>query len=442
MKSTLTFQQRQQQTQIAQAFGRIAAALARPGGSQDVERLRGTLGPIFATPSPLLAQALPEAANFILGPVTPDMTPQERARRAITIDDAILWSRWRDAMALFEHGDFARLVDYCNGGGGEGARAFCDTPGLGWVQAYARLFSPDILLFFEPEGSDTNESPMSPEKGQEEQEAEEGQEGAGGLTDTLTNVLNWHYTQEQHKRRALYGLIVANAVWRYRANYAARVRGAAQAQTPALVLLDAPIEQLQGVVNGLLGSRDAFDPIPVGRSAPLPEGVRPIPVADAPIRQWTRESVADESAFASLPGGINNIFDLAKNAVAQGEQEGITQAAQRQTQSAAEARRMLSEDRITQEEADREIQDAVRIEQLRQEAQRAVAAHEPDALIDIGTAFPGTGVYMIGVHVGNTIVPAIGIVPSAERARAATACVQCNVRIGQGLPPIVGTHRH
>ncbi|AGO85488.1 hypothetical protein psal_cds_1196 [Pandoravirus salinus] len=398
-------EQRQRQQQAALQFVRVFAQTLAEGTEDAIdraERLCASAPGLCGIAWPALAVVFPEAADLFVGPVEPGASP-----RTLSPQEAIVWARWHEAQALFGAGQFDLLEQYC--ASSPGRRQMCDTPGLGWVEAYVTDFDPAAEPFFGPEA----------------------------LDDTLAQLLLWRRQQAERRRRALYGLSVAYDEWLAEA----QDRGAV-ADTPAepsaITMADAPENSLQLRLRGLLGTPRVVDVVPLGASAPAPARVSPIPVMNAPIDRWTPESVANDQAFASVPGGTDAVIAAVSDAIADAELRGlelaVDAAVRRQRRVRADA--SVGGATLAQvEEADRSVRERVA---ARDEA--TAAAAEPGGGADIGTAFPGTGVYLMNVFVGDALVPALGVIPAAPLALPPPDCPQCIERMAAGLTPIIGRH--
>ncbi|AVK75461.1 hypothetical protein pqer_cds_1039 [Pandoravirus quercus] len=404
-RASVTQEQRQRQQQAALQFVRLFAQTLAEGTGDAIERaerLCASAPALCGIAWPVLATIFPEAADLFVGPAEPGAPP-----RALAPRDAIAWARWHEAQGLFDAGQFDLLEQYCVSSSGR--RQMCDTPGLGWVEAYAAKFDSAAAPFF----------------------------GPGGLDDTLTQLLLWRRQQAERRWRALYGLGVAYDEWLAEAEDRGGVTDT-QAEPSAITMADAPENDLQLRLRGLLGTSRVVDVVPLGVSAPAPDRVSPIPVMNAPIDRWTPESVANGQALASVPGGTDAVIMAVSDTIADAELRGlelaVDAALRRQRQVRADA--SVGAATVAQvEEADRVVQ-----ERMAARDEAVAAAAEPGGSADIGTAFPGTGVYLMNVFVGDALIPALGVIPAAPLALPPPDCPQCIERMAMGLPPIIGRH--
>lgn len=402
-------QQMQQRQEAAIVFQRQLAqdlSSGDPAGIARAETLCERVPGLCAVQWPSLAAFFPEAADLFVGPAEPGAPP-----RAITGYEATAWARWREARPLFESGRFDQLEQYCTDPDVPGRRLLCDVPGLGWAEDYAKRFDPAAEPFFGPEG----------------------------LQDTLAQLLLWRRQQAERRRRALYGLSVAHDEWLAEAQDRGGLTDV-EPLTSAVDLAGASENSLALRARGLLGTERAVDIVPLGQSAMPPPRVSPIAVIDAPIQRWTPETIASSEALADVPGGINALIAAAAQSISDAELRGLETAAD----AAIRRLRTVREDADAGLATPAQLAEAERValDRMRERDAAASAAQEGD-VADIGTAFPGTGVYLMHVFVGDDLVPAIGVIPATERSLPPPDCPDCIQRMAAGLPPIIGAHpRH
>nr|UMO78321.1 hypothetical protein [Pandoravirus belohorizontensis] len=398
-------EQRRRQQQAALQFVRVFAQTLAEGTEDAIERaerLCASAPALCGIAWPVLGAFFPEAAAILGGPVEPGAPP-----RALSPRQALVWARWREAHRLFDAGQFDLLEQYC--ASSPGRRRMCDTGGLGWVGDYATAFDSAAEPFF----------------------------GPGGLDDTLTQLLLWRREQAERRRRALYGLGVAYDDWLAQAEDRGGVTDA-QAEPSAITMADAPENDLQLRLRGLLGTSRVVDVVPLGDSAPAPDRVSPIPVMNAPIDRWTPETVASGRAFASVPGGTDAVIMAVSDAIADAELRGLNLAVDAALRRQQRVRADASVGAATAEQVAEA--DQVVAERVAERDEAVAAAAEPGGSADIGTAFPGTGVYLMNVFVGDALIPALGVIPAASLALPPPDCPQCIERMAMGLPPIIGRH--
>jgi hypothetical protein len=400
-----TMQQRQQQAtlQFLRLFARTLTE-----GSQDAperaERLCESAPGLCEVAWPFLAAVFPEAADLFVGSAEPGAPA-----RALTPYDAIAWARWRQARSLFDAGQFDRLEEYCMSS--PGRSQLCDIEGLEWAQDYAANFDPAAEAFF----------------------------GPGGLDDTLAKLLLWRRQQADRRRRALYGLGVAYDEWLAEAEDRGAVTDS-DVQQSAVTMAGASENDLQLRLRGLLGTSRATDIVPLGASLPPPARVSPIPVMIAPIDRWTAATIANGQALARVPDGATGLIAMVRDRIINAEIEGLEIA----VGAARARRRRVRANAAVGAATAQEVDQADQLVRERvAERDNAIASRELSDTAHIGTAFPGTGVYLMQVFVGDALVPTLGVIPSASRALPPPDCPQCIVRMSQGLPPIIGAHpRH
>lgn len=403
-------QQAQQRQEAALAFQRQLAqdlSSGDPAGIARAEALCERVPALCAVQWPGLGAFFPEAADLFVGPAQPGAPP-----RAITGYEATAWARWREARPLFDAGRFDQLERYCADPDVPGRRLLCDVPGLGWVEDYVEKFDPAARLFFEP----------------------------GGLHDTLAQLLLWRRQQAERRRRSLYGLSVAHDEWLAEAQDRAGLTDV-EPLTSAVDLAGASENSLALRARGLLGTERAVDIVPLGQSAMPPPRVSPIAVIDAPIQRWTPETIASGEALAGVPGGIDALIAAAAQAISDAELRGLEVAADVAVRRLWAAREDADVGIITPAQL-AEIERAA-LDRMRERDAAVSAAKEEGDVADIGTAFPGTGVYLMHVFVGDNLVPAIGVIPTTERSLPPPDCPDCIRQMAAGLPPIIGAHpRH
>lgn len=399
-------EQRQRQQQAALQFVRLFAQTLAEGTEDAIdraERLCASAPALCGIAWPALANAFPEAADLLLGPGA--------QRRALSPGQVLVWARWREAHRLFDAGQFDLLEQFC--ASSPGRRRMCDTGGLGWVRDYVAAFDTAAEPFF----------------------------GPGGLDDTLAQLLLWRRQQADRRRRALYGLGVAYDEWLAQAEDQGGVADSHAEPASAITMVDAPENDLQLRLRGLLGTSRVVDVVPLGASAPAPDRVSPIPVMNAPIDRWTPEAVASGRAFAGVPGGTDAVITAVSDAIADAELRGLDLAVDAALRRQRRVRADASVGAATAEQVD-EADRAV-AERVAERDEAVAAAAEPGGGADIGTAFPGTGVYLMNVFVGDALIPALGVIPAAPLALPPPDCPQCIERMAMGLPPIIGRHpRH
>nr|UDO47062.1 hypothetical protein [Pandoravirus massiliensis] len=402
-------QQMQQRQEAALAFQRQLAqdlVSGDPAGIARAETLCERVPTLCAIAWPGLGALFPEAADLFVGPAEPGAPP-----RAITGYEATAWARWREARPLFEAGRFDQLERYCADPDVPGRRQLCEVPDLGWVDDYVRRFDPAAEPFFGPDG----------------------------LQDTLAQLLLWRSQQAERRRRALYGLSVAHDEWLAEAQDRGGLTDV-EPLTSAVDLAGASENSLALRARGLLGTERAVDIVPLGQSATPPPRVSPIAVIDAPIQRWTPETIASGEALAGVPGGIEALIAAAAQAIGDAELRGLSTAADvavRRLQTVRDDAAFGLATPAQLAEVER-----VALDRMRERDAAVSAAREGD-VADIGTAFPGTGVYLMHVFVGDDLVPAIGVIPATERSLPPPECPDCIRRMAAGLPPIVGAHpRH
>lgn len=399
-------EQRQRQQQAALQFVRLFAQTLAEGTEDAIdraERLCASAPALCGIAWPALANAFPEAADLLLGPGA--------QRRALSPGQVLVWARWREAHRLFDAGQFDLLEQFC--ASSPGRRRMCDTGGLGWVRDYVAAFDTAAEPFF----------------------------GPGGLDDTLAQLLLWRRQQADRRRRALYGLGVAYDEWLAQAEDQGGVADSHAEPASAITMVDAPENDLQLRLRGLLGTSRVVDVVPLGASAPAPDRVSPIPVMNAPIDRWTPEAVASGRAFAGVPGGTDAVITAVSDAIADAELRGLDLAVDAALRRQRRVRADASVGAATAEQVD-EADRAV-AERVAERDEAVAAAAEPGGAADIGTAFPGTGVYLMNVFVGDALIPALGVIPAAPLALPPPDCPQCIERMAMGLPPIIGRHpRH
>ncbi|WBR14921.1 hypothetical protein pkur_cds_747 [Pandoravirus kuranda] len=402
-------QQIQQRQETALLFQRQLAqdlSSGDPAGITRAETLCERVPALCAVQWPGLAAFFPEAADLFVGPAQPGAPP-----RAITGYEATAWARWREARPLFDAGRFDQLERYCADPDVPGRRLLCGVPGLGWAQDYAAQFDPAAEPFFGPEG----------------------------IEDTLANLLLWRRQQAERRRRALYGLSVAHDEWLAEAEDRVSLTDA-EPLTSAIDLAGAPENNLALRARGLLGTERAVDIVPLGGSAMPPLRVSPIAVIDAPIQRWTPETIASGGALANVPGGTDALIAAAAKAISEAELRGLDVAADAAVRRLRTARDDAAIGAITAEQL-ANIERAA-LDRMRERDAAASAAREGD-VADIGTAFPGTGVYLMRVFVGDDLMPAVGVIPATERSLPPPDCPDCIRRMAAGQPPIIGAHpRH
>lgn len=406
-RQQLQQQQQQRQQRAAIQFQRaFASALIRGDevGIEQAERLCESASVLCDIAWPSLAAIFREAADLFVGPAEPGAPP-----RALTPREAIVWARWREARPLFDAGEFDLLEQYC--ASSPGRRQMCDVANLGWVEDYVARFDRAAEPFF----------------------------GPGGLEDTLSQLLLWRRQQAERRRRALYGLGVAYDEWLAEAEDRGAVTGSEALQS-AVPMAGASENDLQLRLRGLLGASRVADVVPLGASAQPPARVAPIPILDAPIDRWTPETVATGQAFAGVPGGVDALIVAVRDAIADAELRGRAIAAD----AAARRQRQVRSDAAIGAATAQQVEQADRVARERASARDdAVAAAQAGDAADIGTAFPGTGVYLMRVHVGDAVIPALGVIPATSLALPPPDCPDCIARMAMGLPPIVGVHpRH
>lgn len=402
-------QQMQQRQEAAIVFQRQLAqdlSSGDPAGIARAEALCERVPALCAIQWPSLAAFFPEAADLFVGPAEPGAPP-----RAITGYEATAWARWREARPLFDSGRFDQLEQYCADPDVPGRRLLCEVPGLGWAEDYAKRFDPAAEPFFGPEG----------------------------LQDTLAQLLLWRRQQAERRRRALYGLSVAHDEWLAEAQDRGGLTDV-EPLTSAVDLAGAPENSLALRARGLLGTERAVDIVPLGQSAMPPPRVSPIAVIDAPIQRWTPETIASGEALADVPGGVSALIAAAAQAISDAELHGLEAA----VDVAVRRLRTVREDANVRLATPAQLAEAERVALDRmRERDAAVSAAQEGDVADIGTAFPGTGVYLMRVFVGDDLVPAIGVIPTTERSLPPPDCPDCIRRMAVGLSPIIGAHpRH